>query len=208
MLTAIYLLKDPRNNSIRYVGKSVSPKRRFRTHIRYGKKEGVKKYLYCWIYELYLLGMKPTIEIIEWVENWQERERYWIKHYSKLHRLTNLSIGGEGSCGYKHTKDWKLNASLRAKGRKPWNTGLKLSPEHRKKLSEAKRPRCSKEKALNIKLGTRRTPIEQYDLKGNLIATWQSPSHAAEQLGLKRAGIANCVYGLLKTYKKYKWKKK
>ena len=48
--------------------------------------------------------------------------------------LTNMTFGGEGSSGYKHSKEWKRKKSEAMKGK---NKGKKHSEEHNKKISEA-----------------------------------------------------------------------
>lgn len=50
--------------------------------------------------------------------------------------LCNLSAGGEGAFGYKHTEETKLRMSKNRKGLKPWNKNKKLSNEHKEKLKQ------------------------------------------------------------------------
>lgn len=51
------------------------------------------------------------------------------------------------------------------------------------------------------------TPVNQYDLNGNLIRTWESMSECEREAGFKIVGISKCCSGKLKTYRGYKWKK-
>ena len=134
-MTAIYLLKDPTTYEIRYVGKSVNPTARYSKHLFESKKKGKKNYLYCWIRSLIIKDLKPLMEIIEYCDNWQEREKFWINYYSN-EKLTNLSEGGVGSTGYKHTEEWKRAASERMKNNKIM-TGRKLSEETKKKIGKS-----------------------------------------------------------------------
>jgi hypothetical protein len=51
------------------------------------------------------------------------------------------------------------------------------------------------------------TPVNQYDLNGNLIRTWESMSECERETGFRIVGISKCCSGKLKTYRGYKWKK-
>lgn len=68
------------------------------------------------------VGYKVEIihEGLTWNEA-QEIERNLIKQYGRKDLnsgiLVNMTDGGEGICGYKHTDEWKLNNSIRNKGK-------------------------------------------------------------------------------------------
>ena len=62
----IYILKDPINNEIRYVGKSDNPKERLIEHIR--KSKYTKTYKNNWIQNLLRDEKKPILEIIETIK--------------------------------------------------------------------------------------------------------------------------------------------
>lgn len=97
----IYGLVDPDSNKIRYVGKTSSTiERRLLEHIndaisimnKKGKKKINKRY--SWIISLLKNNQKPTIKLLEEVENdGNERECYWI---ATLPNLTNMTKGGDG----------------------------------------------------------------------------------------------------------------
>lgn len=84
----IYTLSDPTTNEVRYVGKTINIKRRYKQHL-YDKRTTHK----CnWVQSLRKEGLKPILTIIETCnDNWQEREIYWISQYDNL---TNFSDGG------------------------------------------------------------------------------------------------------------------
>lgn len=117
MKVYIYTLSDPITNEVRYVGKSVNPKKRLDNHL-YIKK---KQHCSCWIQSLKIKGLKPIFSIIETTdkENWISREQYWIVYYKEQGAaLTNHSIGGEGQTGTKQSVESNLKRSLSLKGRK------------------------------------------------------------------------------------------
>ena len=59
-----------------------------------------------------------------------------------------------------------------------------------------------------IKAGkSRRVPIYQCDLQGNVIKEWSCAKVASEELGYSNySGINQCCKGKIKTYKGYVWK--
>lgn len=193
-ITAIYKLIDPLSNEIRYIGKSVNPYSRFYRHIYEANKKGKKKYLYCWIKSLLNQGLLPIIEIIEWTFNWKNREIYWIKYYKKKYRLTNLSIGGEGSFGYFHTEKWKRKASNRMKGNKIM-VGRKLSMETRSKMS------------ISQKESHNEYPVYQYNKDLKFIKKWESVKIAANFYNIVKSTIYNNLMKRSKTTKYGIWSK-
>lgn len=99
MTVTIYILCDPRSGEIRYVGKTVNESMRLRCHV-YDGKSRPRNHKGAWIRSLHNLGMRPTMEVIEKIENsddadWQHVERFWISYLRFLGcRLTNLDSGG------------------------------------------------------------------------------------------------------------------
>ena len=127
----IYKLIDPRNNEVRYIGKTTNIKRRYKQHL-YDKRKSHKS---SWVQSLRNEKLKPIIEILETCDNdnWKEREIYWIKQFDNL---TNLKEGGgtdyirttsnetkqKLSLARKKvilTDTWKHNISLNMPNRKP-----------------------------------------------------------------------------------------
>lgn len=71
-----------------------------------------------------------------------------------------------------------------------WETGLQvMTPE-----------RCHKNKVNSSK------KVNQYDLNGNLLHTWESQSQAAEHLHIHQTVISNCCLGKQKTGKGFIFK--
>jgi predicted DNA binding CopG/RHH family protein len=75
---AIYTLSDPRVNAVRYVGQTRDPKTRLCGH--YTNPTGMK-----WISELKALGIRPSMNIIEWVDDIDARQRecFWIHEFNR-----------------------------------------------------------------------------------------------------------------------------
>ena len=73
----IYGLIDRITNELKYIGKSVNPKSRYRKHLQESNKKN--SYKDNWIYSLSLKNQKPELIIIDEVDedNWM----FWEKHY-------------------------------------------------------------------------------------------------------------------------------
>ena len=61
------------------------------------------------------------------------------RDYSNNEYLTNMTFGGEGPSGRKHSEEAKRKNSEAHKGKNNYFYGKQLSEEHKKKLSEAKK---------------------------------------------------------------------
>lgn len=110
----IYALVDPRDGSVRYVGKTKSVKHRLKNH----KNENGCLRKNRWIALLKSFGLVPEIIVLEEVFEsvWQDKEKWWIKHHKDLGcDLTNLTSGGEGLSGI--SDETKELMSKRAKDR-------------------------------------------------------------------------------------------
>ena len=103
------------------------------------KKYGINNWDIVWSHEI-LEENIPTLELAN------ERERYWIAYYHTcIYDQTpngyNLTFGGEGSIGYKHTKETKQKIKQRLmevfpNGRVSPMKGKHHSEETKKKLGE------------------------------------------------------------------------
>ena len=130
MISAIYFLRDPETQAIRYVGYSRDPKSRLRTHL--SQSGGRSTHKECWIHSLLSKGLKPELEVIEWVEDYQQREIWWIaKLRSEGVDLTNLMEGGGGL--YAHSQESIDKMSVSHSGRLASDdTRSKMSLSHRR----------------------------------------------------------------------------
>lgn len=98
-MVKIYVLLDPRDLRVRYVGVTVQKlNRRLTGHIGDIKLKDRNSYKINWLKELRNLNLKPIIRQIEEVEysEWENRERYWYSYFKGKTDLTNSRDGGAG----------------------------------------------------------------------------------------------------------------
>jgi hypothetical protein len=145
----IYGLVDPRDNKIRYVGKTKNTlKKRLSEHLY--KKENSNTYKHNWISSLKNIDLKPFIIELEVCDetNWVEREQHWI---SKIDNLTNLTAGGEGVNFFADEVLQKISES----SKKKWE-----DPIYRKNVSDKQKLYWSIEenrKAMSLKTKGKKT---------------------------------------------------
>jgi len=98
VLVSIYVLVDPRDQIVRYVGKTRRSLRdRLNGHL--ADKDSRRS---PWIAELRAIGLRPIIAEIESVpdERSTEAERTWISHYRPLgHILNAVDTSWESATG-------------------------------------------------------------------------------------------------------------
>jgi hypothetical protein len=116
--TRIYVLKDPRNKRVRYVGKTFHGlDRRLKQHMdeafAYGSTE-FRSEKCKWIRELYDNGHYPLIEEIDsCYEGWMELEAQWIVHFRNMYSdLTNVQFIVPGHLGSVEYKEKDKESSL------------------------------------------------------------------------------------------------
>lgn len=127
-MTVIYSLFDPADGRVRYIGQTVNVKRRLARHVKDAPHRNLP--VYRWIMELIAVGRTPAMTVIEECagDEANAREIFWIKYCrARMTDLLNLADGGQ--------------INIPAASRK--QAGLKLknryfSPEHRRRISEAK----------------------------------------------------------------------
>ena len=156
-MVGIYKITNNLNGKV-YVGKSSNIERRFTVH-KTNAKHGVKTHLYNAMRKYGIENF--TMEVITECElsELNELEKYYIAYYDSLNKGYNETIGGDGFCGCKRSKDavekgrqkliewWavpenKERMSNAHKGKTfkksvpAWNKGKHQSDETRKKISQ------------------------------------------------------------------------
>lgn len=150
----VYILRDPRDNAIRYVGQTTRGLRiRLNQHI--SSKKYANNHRENWIFSLLKLKLKPTIHLVEVCNNideCNEAEMFWIKTLKQIGwKLTNNGEGGgnnlgrsgwnKGGKGPTRSVMAKFITSEKCRGINNPMKGKKHTDEVKKKLSEySKRP--------------------------------------------------------------------
>lgn len=133
-----------------------------------------------------------------------DMEQILISKYKREGISYNITNGGEGTLGTRHSEASKRKISRSRKGIKYSTETLnKMSVAHTgKTLSEESKAKISK-------------PIIQMTLEGDFIARWRSISEVCRVLGYTRSKISECCYNRRKLRGKiiskptaygYKWK--
>lgn len=110
------------------------------------------------------------------------------RHLDEGGTLVNISEGGDGgNRGYTHTDEWKINQSLKTKGKK------------KKPHSEESKRKISESLLKAEKKGPEGRKVAQYDKKGNLIKIWDHMKQAERITGAKNifevaSGYKNQMY--------------
>lgn len=94
----IYSLNHPETDEIRYIGVTSAYylTSRYSQHKHNSLKRNSQTYIGKWFRKVFKdTGKLPIIKLIEkcTANNWEEREKYWIKYYPNL---TNIREGGKG----------------------------------------------------------------------------------------------------------------
>jgi len=110
----VYGLIDPRTGQLRYVGKSESGLSRPRKHTQsWCLRSKKRSKLQSWLKSLGSEGLKCDIEVLEESADRPtntENEQHWIAYFDMLGaNLLNMTAGGEGWHGAKHSDEWRAN---------------------------------------------------------------------------------------------------
>ncbi len=222
--TNIYVLVDPRDCSIFYIGKTVkSIEKRLKQHLhpvslkKLSKKNNKIK-------SLLSKGLTPTIEILDIVENkdWIFWEKYWISQFKTWgFTLTNQTEGGDGvnngTSWNKGLKMLQISEETRQK-MSIAQTGLKRTYSKRKPLSKETKDKIgasnskphTKEQIEIFREGNRYRwkPVLQFSLDNKFIAEHESIATAAKLFNTTRGNITLVCKNKRKTCVNYIWKYK
>ncbi len=206
-ITNIYTLSDPRDNKVRYVGKTNNLGRRYKAHLVLSRE--IKSHKKSWIKQLKILGLKPVMEVIDVVpiSEWVFWESYWINQLKGWgFKLVNHTYGGEGST-FGNSTSFK-------KGNIPWNKGT-AKPKNKSKYKVGKHHNCIKNqfvkgnvpwnKGKKLKLKPDKN-VFQYEKGGRFIKKWSTAKTAALELGLNEDAIGQCCRGKSKSSGGFIWK--
>lgn len=171
--TYIYCLICPKTFLVKYVGKTIDLKTRFRKHLSEKNKT-----LKCqWIKGLLSKGLNPIFKIIDEIKpngDWESAEKNYIAYYKSIgEAFCNQTIGGESgpSQGKACTEAHKLAISKSHLGKK--------SPH-----------------LITLNKITKGFKVLQLTLSGELINTHNSTHDAAKSINRNQRRVqAMCKYG-------------
>jgi hypothetical protein len=177
----IYSLEYPEGN-VRYIGKTIDPKRRLSGHLypNVNEKGGRKG---NWIKSLKKKGVRPIMNIIDIVS--RENANFWEIHYISLFKsfgfdLTNNTFGGDGQSHMTEETRKKISKKIRKlrEHSTVWNKGIKCSEELKLKFSLSRSIRWE---------------ILQFDCQGNFIKEWLSSGQIKRELNYDSSSVtATC----------------
>ena len=206
----IYGLKDPRDCQIKYIGKTINIDRRYKEHIQTHRNRKSKKN--SWIINLIKNGLEPIMEIIEEcnLDNWEEREIFWISYYKELgFNLKNTQNGG-GRTKYVFSELARKNMSDSQKIR--WTRNMRnkkgnyvLSEEERNKRSKNAKENLNIMN--NLKKGSQSCKVEILQLSKDkkFIKKWESLSDASRALNINAGNINKCLKGKTRSCGGFTW---
>jgi hypothetical protein len=205
----IYGLIDPRNNEVKYVGKTFRLERRFKDHLT--EKGNTLKT--SWIKKLKKLNLVPELFILDETNilECDLLEIFWISQMKTWgFDLKNMTKGGDGSYGVKpwnkglkgifhHTDESKKKMSEQRKGKElTWFKDKKWSEDRRKKMSEQRKGR----KLGKYKSNGNYKKVYCYDKIGNLVKIYKSGKDT-ENDGFDSDIVSKVCRKINKTHKGY-----
>ena len=137
LTTFIYALLDPRDGTLRYVGKSNNPTVRRYEHVC-ASQLFAKTHRNNWIKSLLENGHKPEMVVLEEVPSseWKTSESWWIEYWKFLGaNLVNGTSGGDGLHNPSKEVREKIGASCRGKRKV-------FTDEHKAKIAQRNRDRA------------------------------------------------------------------
>ena len=116
----VYCIENKINGK-KYIGKAKNPSRRWASHLSFSKKESKhQKYIHRAISKYGIDNFWfRCIDFSLFEKEALKQERYWIKFFNTTNPSIgyNLTLGGEGKSGYKHTLETIKLLSEMAKNR-------------------------------------------------------------------------------------------
>lgn len=223
----IYLITNKINNKV-YIGKTDDVKSRWQKHLSSARLKTEKGYF---LLHKAINKYKQNNFIISIIEEHEDeliafiQEAYWIEHYkSNVCKYGNqygynLTSGGEGASGHKHTQESKYKMSIASSGKPKSNahrsslslahTGKSLTSEHKNNIGKSVKGKIrsdqSKENYSQSKLGNKNPQSklnenQVKEIKNAFIKTKLSDTEIGIKYGVHRRTISDIRRG--KTWNK------
>lgn len=199
----IYKLIDPETNEIRYIGRTIQTlPNRLKKHL----KADDKSHRVNWIKSLSNKGLVPKIELIcetTTFDDCCELERFYINKYKKLGiKLVNMTDGGDGSIGFKHSDETIIKLKTIATKRAENQEHIESLRTHGLKQWSDK----TEQEKLDNKLNQKgRRNIKQFTIDAVFIKEFISLREIERELGYFRANITPCLKGEFKQAYGFIW---
>nr|DAT54007.1 MAG TPA: intron associated endonuclease [Caudoviricetes sp.] len=209
----IYKITCKKNNKV-YIGQTIQPlEQRLYHHFDDAINKG---YDYAFANAIRKHGTENfTIEEIERYECKNKKElktildvaeKKYIKQYNSYLEGYNSTLGGDGTLGYKLSKEHKDKIRKAIKGRKHTkesiekmskiHSGKVLSEETKQKISNTVKSKTTQEHLDKMVQASRRVnckQVAQYTLEGELIKVYPSLGKASTETKISKSGIGmNC----------------
>lgn len=209
----IYSLSDPRTGEVRYVGKTIQPLReRLQAHLGYARSGG-KRPVCKWLRGLLAVGLEPIPQVLEFVPDgipWEIREQFWIARFRESVSLTNISVGGPGGAGVRHSDEWRKRMGDIHRGKKlsvatrnllsAAHKGKQISAATKEKISVALKGReFSAETCRKISAAKRGIPVPNLACEHNPRAVLDWSGVMQIRAGSIREHEAKMLYGISRT---------
>lgn len=185
----IYLLRDPRDESARYVGRTKNPKRRYGSHLHDKCDGSYIRARWHWISELCLVNLRPQMEIIETLcapideALVSEREFRWIFHFFQQGaNLTNVdcirmprlySAAKLSQIDFLNepldSLVWERLALLKSEDHAEWMRTNRELDEMKKVAAKIQKRKERQSKNLKQKLSKRKPPNNSLDRSGGSV---------------------------------------
>jgi len=186
MQAIIYTLRDPRDGTVRYIGKAKNLADRMRSHQREAAS-AAKYHKARWLRTLGAAGLAPTIDPLFYVPhgmNWQDAERFFIASARAFgFSLTNGTSGGEG---------WHdLSPESIARMREAQRIAL-ANPEFRARQSEMMRSKYADPAYRARAREAQRLKWAKPDVRAKLMATFHASAivaHARPETKARRVHV-------------------
>ena len=231
----IYGLVCPVEKRVKYIGKSKNASKRFYQHLYRSKNEihYENTHLHRWLKKLHNIGLAPSLSILETttIENWIEREKYWISYFG-LNNLCNMNGGGfeppdptgriwsektrrRYSKSRKDKSIWSDKRPHPALGKPSPLRGKKHSPEFCEKIRLSKQGKINplkgkklSEERINLIRKANSKPIVQIKENNQIVKIFDSMKQAAQELKLDDSAISRVCKGEYTNTHGYKFRYK